>query len=255
MRPLIALLVTLPLLASAEEADPEAACRAHLQKLGGAVRAYRLIHDGKDPAKLSDLYNESLVESLGDFACPASGTKIAAAADIDAKSDYTLQPLPGSKDMLVREKTARHPSGMLAGFADGSIKAVGAPTQSSAGAPPPETAASESAPAPPAGQTEQTAPAPSAEQSAGQTAPAAGSEAVPSQPADASTPPPQSDRPGGFVPVIGPNAFSQAGAEPAAPTPVPTSSNIILRKSRTIWIAGGASLLLVLWLALRGRRT
>jgi hypothetical protein len=38
-------------LARAEDAITEAACRTHLRNLGGAVKAYRLIHEDKTPAK------------------------------------------------------------------------------------------------------------------------------------------------------------------------------------------------------------
>lgn len=105
--------------------DPEAGCRSRLRNLGGAISAYRLIHENKPPAKLSDLYLDGLVTSLEDFICPASGSSIKTDSEIDAKSDYTLEPAAGAKDMFVREKTARHGGAPLAIFADGSIKAVG----------------------------------------------------------------------------------------------------------------------------------
>src|SRR5262245_38335880 len=125
MRRLLILLFALPLFARAEDTGPDAVCRAHLKRLGAAVRAYRLIHEDKNPGKLSDLYLEGLVESFGDFACPASGVTIAAASEIDAKTDYTLEPVPDVKDVIVHEKTARHDSGsILAVFADGTIKPI-----------------------------------------------------------------------------------------------------------------------------------
>jgi hypothetical protein len=105
--------------------DPEAGCRSRLRNLGGAISAYRLIHENKPPAKLSDLYLDGLVTSLDDFVCPASGSSIKTDSEIDAKSDYTLEPVAGAKDMFVREKMARHGAAALAIFADGSIKPVG----------------------------------------------------------------------------------------------------------------------------------
>lgn len=118
-------LVLMATLARAAD-DPEAGCRSRLRNLGGAISAYRLIHENKPPAKLSDLYLDGLVTSLEDFICPASGSSIKTDSEIDAKSDYTLEPAAGAKDMFVREKTARHGGAPLAIFADGSIKPVGA---------------------------------------------------------------------------------------------------------------------------------
>ncbi len=118
MKILLALILALPAIASAD--DNEATCRQHLNRLAGAVKAYRLIHNEKSPAKLSDLYLDGLADSLGDFVCPASGVSITAAGDIDAKTDYAL----GTGDILVREKSARHDGKALAVMADGSIKPV-----------------------------------------------------------------------------------------------------------------------------------
>lgn len=118
------LLLGSPAISSAQETNSEAVCRLRLKRIGTAVRAYKLIHE-KPPAKLADLYLEGLVESVGEFACPASGTSIVLASEIDAKSDYTFAPLPGAKDLLVREKTSRHTNGnVLATFSDGSIRLV-----------------------------------------------------------------------------------------------------------------------------------
>ncbi len=100
--------------------DSENVCRTHLRHLGGALKAYKLLHEDKAPTKLSELYLEGLTDSLGDFNCPASGTTIATAAEIDAKSDYE----PGSGDILVREKLAHHGDKPLAILADGSIKPI-----------------------------------------------------------------------------------------------------------------------------------
>ena len=114
----------------AEGASTEPACRAHLKKISTAVRAYRLVHD-KTPEKLSDLYFDGLVASLGDFACPASGTTILLASEIDAQSDYVLETPAGPKGVVAREKVSRHGNGAgLAVLADGSLKMVAATAQS-----------------------------------------------------------------------------------------------------------------------------
>lgn len=141
MKKLLALLLVIPLLALAEEGG-DIECRVHLKKLGNAVRAYKLIHDDAKPAKLSDLFLDGLVTSLGDFTCPASGTAIADSAGIDAKSDYTFESLPGAAGLVVREKKPNHAqASVLALLADGTVKALSVP-----GAPP-EQAAQPAAPA------------------------------------------------------------------------------------------------------------
>ncbi len=138
MKTRIALLLLLAGVAHAADTNPETACRTHLRNLGGAVKAYALLHDNKSPAKLSVLYLEGLVDSLGDFVCPASGVSITMASEIDAKSNYEL----GSGDVLIREKAARHDGQALAVFADGSIRAVeGAPPPAVSVSPEPATPA------------------------------------------------------------------------------------------------------------------
>jgi hypothetical protein len=125
------------LLVAAERPDPEAACKANLERLGGAVRAYRIVHDGKGPEHLSDLFTDGYVENLGDFICPASQTKITSSKEIDTNSDFTLDPLPDTKDLIVREKSPGHADGKVLGvFADGTIKLLAAPGSSGAGATP-----------------------------------------------------------------------------------------------------------------------
>ncbi len=134
MKAVLASLLLLPLFARAEDANPEATCRTHLRNLGGAVKAYQLLHDNKTPGKLSDLYLDGLIDSYGDFVCPASGTTITMTSEIDAKSDYTFESLPDTKDLLAREKSPHHANDtVLAVFADGAIKPVAVP-----GASPPQ---------------------------------------------------------------------------------------------------------------------
>ncbi len=119
----LALLLALPFAARAAD-ETETKCRARLKNLGGAVTAYKLLHEDKLPAKLSDLYRDGLVENFSDFVCPSSGVTIAAVSDIDEKSDYTLESLSDAKDLLVREKKPSHGDSVLAIFKDGSIKPV-----------------------------------------------------------------------------------------------------------------------------------
>ena len=132
----------------AQDSKSEAECRAHLQRLGAAVRAYQMIHDGKKATKLSDLYYDGLVDRLSDFTCPDSGTTIVAPTDIDARTDYTLDPAPDGTGALVRERTARHQENQpLAVFADGTVKPTAAATP--ADAPPVRPPAPPPTPTPP----------------------------------------------------------------------------------------------------------
>jgi hypothetical protein len=123
MKAMLALaLVAFPLLAHAQD---DSARRAQIKHLGGAIKAYGILHENKPPAKLSDLYRDGLADKLSDFVCPGSGTTIASEAEIDAKSDYTLEPMGDKKDMLVREKTpAKGGNTVLAIFNDGKIEAL-----------------------------------------------------------------------------------------------------------------------------------
>jgi competence protein ComGC len=155
----IALLLLVVTVAHAAD-DAEKGCRARLKNLGGAAKAYQIIHGDKPPAKISDLYSDGLVNSLDDFICPASGTNIKVASEIDSKSDYTFEPLPDAKDMIVREKNPRHGANtVLAIFADNSIKALPAPAGSTAAV----TPATTTSPAPAAKATASAMPSPTAD--------------------------------------------------------------------------------------------
>lgn len=106
-------------------ADSERVCRNHLQQLAEAVKSYRLLHDGKSPPHLSDLYYESYADDITLYRCPAVGTARLLRTEIDAKSDYTTEPLPGHSDVLVRERESHHGQGtVLAAMEDGSVKAI-----------------------------------------------------------------------------------------------------------------------------------
>jgi hypothetical protein len=123
MKAILALaFLAFPLLAQAQD---DSARRTQIKHLGGAIKAYGILHENKPPAKLSDLYRDGLADKLSDFVCPGSGTTIASEAEIDAKSDYTMEPMGDKKDMLVREKApAKGGSTVLAIFSDGKIEAL-----------------------------------------------------------------------------------------------------------------------------------
>lgn len=111
-----------PLLAHAQD---DSARRAQIKHLGGAIKAYGILHENKLPVKLSDLYRDGLADKLSDFVSPGSGTAITSDAEIDAKGDYTMEPVGDKKDMLVREKApAKGGNTVLAIFADGKIEAL-----------------------------------------------------------------------------------------------------------------------------------
>jgi hypothetical protein len=120
------LLLCLALFAFAEGPNSDAVRRGQLKHLGGAVKAYQLIYNGKSPAKLSDLYREGLAENLSDFVRPGSHTLITIDSEIDQKSDYTLESMPDAKGLLVREKTPGVDGKLLGVFADGTIKVLAA---------------------------------------------------------------------------------------------------------------------------------
>lgn len=130
-------LVTLAIWSRAEDAPVSAARRDQLKHLGGAIKAYGILHESKPPARLSDLYHDGLADKLNDFVCPGSGTTITSEAEIDAKSDYTLEPLAGAKEMIVREKNPLPGANtVLAIFTDSSIKSLPSSGGSTAAATP-----------------------------------------------------------------------------------------------------------------------
>src|SRR5581483_4911517 len=99
--------------AVAQDTNSDTVCRERLKLLGGAVRAYRIIHDNQAPAKLSDLYLDGLVENLGDVTDSASGAYIGTASEIETKSDFTLASVPGVTNLVVREKVPHHGQGTV----------------------------------------------------------------------------------------------------------------------------------------------
>jgi tetratricopeptide (TPR) repeat protein len=109
--------VLLALAGPAVPADDEkhAACEARLRRIARAVQTATLVHDGQAPTSLQALYDEGWIESLGDLVCPAADTPPPASGQLDERSSYTLAPLPGRTDLLVREKEPhRAGTGLLA---------------------------------------------------------------------------------------------------------------------------------------------
>lgn len=151
----VALLVTIAVPMPLAQGDTrETECRAHLGRLGSAIRAYRMIHDGKHPAALSDLYYEGMVDRLSDFVCPVSGTMINVAADIEAKTDYAIGRAASGAEALVQERVARHQGNqVLALFADGTVRLIRADAPAGAGMPPAPTVSAPQPSAPPAAST------------------------------------------------------------------------------------------------------
>jgi hypothetical protein len=111
------------------QSDPDAACRQRLENLAAAVTAYQVIHDGRKPGKLSDLYSEGLISSLSDFMIPGSEAALRTRADIDAQTGFTLAEPGDAPNVLVREKAPRAGRDtILAATADGKTLAIGAGT-------------------------------------------------------------------------------------------------------------------------------
>jgi Double zinc ribbon len=132
----VMLLLCSALVAFGEEPNSDAVRRGQLKHLGGAVKAYQIIYAGKSPAKLSDLYREGLAESFSEFVRPGSPTFITVDSEIDEKSDYTLESMPDTKDLLVREKSPGPDGAILGVFANGAIKVLATSKSSVAGAKP-----------------------------------------------------------------------------------------------------------------------
>ncbi|MBL9199061.1 MAG: tetratricopeptide repeat protein [Opitutaceae bacterium] len=132
---LLVVLVATPL--SALENDGPR--RDHLKRLRGAINAYAMLNPGKVPEKLSALVDESLLDGPASLLRPGSKEVVPPRAELDARSDYTVEALAGVKDMVVREKAPLPgETEVLAIFKDGSIRAlaVAATSASSTASPP-----------------------------------------------------------------------------------------------------------------------
>jgi hypothetical protein len=121
------LTVSMVLPVAASQSDPDAACRQKLQNLAAAITTYKIIHDGRKPEKLSDLYSEGLIASLSDFVVPGSETTLRTHADIDAQTGFVMAGPGDAQTVLVREKTPRAGRGtILVATADGNILTIAA---------------------------------------------------------------------------------------------------------------------------------
>ena len=131
MRHALAILLLATVAAHAQTAAPkhEQECREHLQTLGYGFTRYLLHHDGRPPARISELYTGGYVPDLDTFTCPASSTRIASAAQIDALSDYSLaREISGERPLLlVRDKAGFHGGQALAFYSDRTFKKTSAP--------------------------------------------------------------------------------------------------------------------------------
>lgn len=121
----LALLVAFAVAASPLSAlENEIARRDHLQRLRGALRVFERINGGVAPVRLSQLVDESLVSGPEALMRPGS-PMIPVRAELDTRSDYTLDTLPGVADLMVRERTPlAGENEVLAIFKDGTLKAL-----------------------------------------------------------------------------------------------------------------------------------
>jgi len=114
------------------QADPgpnhEQQCRANLHTLGEAVRLYLVLHRGKLPQGMSELYTEGLVTELSVFVCPASDKTILSADQIDEQTDYEVtNKLAKPPVRLFREKYGYHDGKALAFSSNRTFKLITAP--------------------------------------------------------------------------------------------------------------------------------
>ena len=112
--------------------EPNARCTENLRTLAHALRSYVMLHDGKLPAKMSDLHREGLLPGLAVLTCPASGRRITDPDRIDAETDYELAvSIDGELPiLLVREKYANHDGRALAFYSNRTVRRVQAPGRS-----------------------------------------------------------------------------------------------------------------------------
>ena len=95
-----------------------------LQYVADSVKVYRFVQK-KDPRAISELYFNGYIDRMH---LVAPGRKVPELADIDQKSEYTLTPLNGVADIVVREANpSLRPGFILAVFKDKSIRFVPAP--------------------------------------------------------------------------------------------------------------------------------
>ena len=110
------------------QANHEQQCRASLQTLGEAARLYLILHRGKLPQRMSELYTEGLVTELSGFVCPASGKTILSADQIDEQTDYEVTAKLAKPPMrLFHEKYGYHDGKALAFYSNRTFKLTPAP--------------------------------------------------------------------------------------------------------------------------------
>jgi hypothetical protein len=115
------------LLIAAPQPDPDAVCRQKLENLAAAITTYKIIHDGRKPERLSDLYSEGLIASLSDFVVPGTESTLRTRADIDAQTGFVMAGPGDAQTVLVREKAPRAGKGtVLVATADGNILTIAA---------------------------------------------------------------------------------------------------------------------------------
>ena len=114
--------------AVAAQSDESAASRRNLRQIATAIGSYELLYEGKHPPTLATLLDEGLLDGSQVFTNPAAGTPATARGEVDDKGDYTMAPVPGVADMVVREKRpTSSPGKVLAVFRDGTLKLIELP--------------------------------------------------------------------------------------------------------------------------------
>jgi ankyrin repeat protein len=106
--PTLIFLSVLSLLSTAQAQETQPNCDQNLFKIGKKLRLYEIV-TGKLPEKLSDLYTRGFVKQLDDFQCSKTETGIEHGGEIDAKTDFELQPEPGTEEtdpILVTKATS-----------------------------------------------------------------------------------------------------------------------------------------------------
>jgi Tfp pilus assembly protein PilF len=113
----------------------------HLKRLRGAITAYGMLNPGKVPEKLSVLVDESLLDGPAALMRPGGKEAVPPRAELDARADYTTEPLAGAKDLIVRERVPLPgETEVLAIFKDGNIRALVAQPAARTAAPAPTKA-------------------------------------------------------------------------------------------------------------------
>jgi hypothetical protein len=104
-------------------------CQDHLKALAFALVGYLGEHDGKLPAKISDLYSEGYVLDPAIFTCPASGRKITKPSEIEALCDYKLVGILTDKrpHLLVQDLFGGHGGAGFAYFSNQTFERIPLP--------------------------------------------------------------------------------------------------------------------------------